>query len=61
MTRLRYPLILFIAGTAFMLLGIVFRIQHWPGGRLITGSMFMVQALAIAWLILLLFRKDKKL
>ncbi|MFB9843659.1 hypothetical protein [Mucilaginibacter ginsenosidivorans] len=61
MTRFRTPLILFVAGTVFLVIGMAFRIMHWPGGQLITGSMMMVQGFAIVWLIVLLFRSDKKL
>lgn len=60
-TKFRYPLILFVAGTIFLVIGMMLRIMHWPGGRLITGSMMMVQGFAIVWLIVLLFRSDKKL
>jgi len=61
MNKFRYPLILFVAGTIVLPVGIVLRIMHWPGGRLITGSMMMVQGFAVVWLIVLLFRSDKKL
>jgi len=61
MAKFRYPIILFIASIIFMFIGLLFRIQHWPGGRLITGSMMMVQGIAIIWLIILFLRPDKKL
>jgi hypothetical protein len=61
MSKFRFPLILFFLGFVFLIVGMAFRILHWPGGQLITGSMLMVQGFAIVWLIILLFRPDKKL
>jgi hypothetical protein len=61
MARFRYPIVLFAASLVFLFIGMLFRIQHWPGGRLITGSMMMVQGFAVIWLIVLLFRGDRKL
>jgi len=39
-----------------MLIGWAFRVMHWPGGQLITGSMIMVQVFSIIWLIIILLR-----
>jgi len=61
MGKFRYPVVLFIASMIFLFIGLLFKIQHWPGGSFIPGSMLMVQAVAIVWLIILLLRKDKKL
>ncbi|HTK19244.1 MAG TPA: hypothetical protein VL442_07025 [Mucilaginibacter sp.] len=40
-----------------LMIGLVFKIEHWPGAQLITGSMWMVQVVSIVWLIVLLVRK----
>jgi len=42
---------LFILSFAGMMLGLMLKVMHWPGGQLVTGSMIMVQAIAIVWLI----------
>ncbi|HEY9001028.1 MAG TPA: hypothetical protein VIM89_06735 [Mucilaginibacter sp.] len=57
MGNFRYPVVLFLTSFVVMAIGLVFKIMHWPGGQLITGSMFMVQAVSIVWLIVLLVRK----
>ena len=59
----RNPIILFISGITGTMIGLLSRVEHWPGGTLITGSMIMVQAIAIAWLIVILLwkRRDKKI
>jgi len=56
--KLRYPIVLFVLSFVGVSTGMLFKIQHWPGGSLIAGSMIMVQAVAIAWMIvILLWRK----
>ncbi len=55
----RYPIILFILSFAGILLGLVLKILHWPGGQLIIGSMIMVQAFSIIWLIVILVKGPK--
>jgi hypothetical protein len=60
MGNFRYPITLFLASFVVLVIGILFRIMHWPGGRLITGGMLMVQAVAIVWLILLLVKSNRK-
>jgi hypothetical protein len=57
MGNFRYPVVLFLTSFVVMAIGLVFKIMHWRGGQLITGSMFMVQAVSIVWLIVLLVRK----
>jgi hypothetical protein len=52
----RYPIILFILSFAGILLGLVLKIFHLPGGQLIIGSMIMVQAISIIWLIVILIK-----
>ncbi len=56
MNNFRYPLVLFIAATIFFVICILFKIQHWPTGVLIPGSMMMVQFIAIVWLGVIIFR-----
>jgi hypothetical protein len=56
----RYPLILFILGIAGFMMGMAFKIMHWPGGQLITGSMIMVQVISIAWLLIIVIRSPKQ-
>ena len=57
----RYPIVLFVLGIIGTMIGLTFKIQHWAGGSLIIGSMIMVQAIAIAWLIvILLWKREKK-
>jgi hypothetical protein len=53
----RYPLVLFTASFAGLLAGMAFKIMHWAGGYLIFGSMLMVQAVSIVWLIIVLLKK----
>lgn len=60
MGKFRYPVVLFLASFFALAIGLMFRIMHWPGGHLIVGAMFIAQAFAIVWLIILLLRKDKK-
>lgn len=60
MGKYRYPVILFIVSAVFLVIGLLFKIQHWPGGRLITGSMLMVQVIALIWLGVILYRDSKK-
>jgi hypothetical protein len=59
MGQFRYPVVLFISSLLALSVGLLFRIMHWPGGGLITGAMFMVQGIAIIWLIVLLLRAKK--
>lgn len=53
----RYPLVLFIASFAFMLACILLKIMNWAGGSLLFGSMLMVQAFSIIWLMVVLLKK----
>jgi hypothetical protein len=59
MGQFRYPIVLFISSLLALSVGLLLRIMHWPGGKLITGAMFMVQGIAIIWLIVLLLRNKK--
>jgi hypothetical protein len=53
-----YPTVLFLAGFILFLVGLAFKIQHWPGGQLIISCTIIMQIIAIAWLIISLL-KDK--
>jgi hypothetical protein len=55
----RYPVILFILSLAGFMIGVAFKVMHWPGGQLITGSMIMVQVIAIIWLIIIVVKSPK--
>lgn len=54
----RQPIILFILSFAGMMLGLMFKVMSWPGGQLITGSMIMVQVIAIVWLIVVVAKSN---
>lgn len=56
LNNFRYPLVLFAAASVFFLIGILFKIQHWPGATVIPGSMMMVQGFAIVWLVVAVLR-----
>ncbi|HWZ02983.1 MAG TPA: hypothetical protein VNX40_05180 [Mucilaginibacter sp.] len=56
-TNYRQPLVLFIASFAFMMGAMLLKIMNWPGGSLLFGSMLMVQAFSIVWLMIVLLRK----
>jgi hypothetical protein len=58
--KFRNPIALFLASFVMLMIGLLFKIAHWPGGQLITGSMLMVQAVSIIWLIVLFVRPNKK-
>jgi hypothetical protein len=60
MFKFRYPLALFFASLVMIMVGLMLKILHWPGGQLVTGSMFMVQGVSIVWIIILLLRPKKK-
>jgi hypothetical protein len=42
-----------------MMLGLMLKILHWPGGQLVIGSMIMVQAISIIWLIIIIIKSPK--
>jgi hypothetical protein len=60
MGNFRYPIALFLASFVMLMIGLTLKIMHWPGGQLITGSMFMVQAISIVWIIVLILKPGKK-
>jgi hypothetical protein len=55
----RYPAVLFILSFIGIFIGLSFKIMHWPGGQLITGSMIMVQLISIIWLIIVILKKKE--
>lgn len=57
MGNVRYPVVLFLTSFVMLMVGLIFKIQHWAGAQLIIGSMWMVQIVSIIWLIMLLVRK----
>ena len=60
MGNFRYPVTLFLASFIVLMIGLLFKIMHWRGGQLITGSMLIVQAVSIIWLIVLVVLTGKK-
>jgi hypothetical protein len=60
MGNFRYPVALFLASFIMLMIGLLLKILHWPGGQLITGSMLMVQAISIIWVMILILRPGKK-
>jgi len=52
----RFPLVLFLLSLFGIMLGLMLKILNWPGGSLTFGSMIMVQAISIIWLIVILIR-----
>ncbi len=58
-SNFRYPAILFILSFLGIMIGLILRILHWPGGQLVTGSMIMVQVIAIIWLIVIIIKPSK--
>ncbi|MFI5162595.1 MAG: hypothetical protein ACHQHN_15055 [Sphingobacteriales bacterium] len=61
MAKFRYPLILFATSFVVLFVGILFKISHWPGGRLLTFLAYAMQALSLVWLLILLLPPNKKL
>ncbi|CAN5293870.1 hypothetical protein BH09BAC6_BH09BAC6_20100 [soil metagenome] len=56
----RYPIALFLASIVLLMVGLMLKIMHWPGGQLLTGSMIMVQVVSIVWLIVIIFKKPEE-
>jgi hypothetical protein len=55
----RYPITLFLLSFVGMMLGLMLKILHWPGGQLVIGSMIMVQTISIIWLIIIIIKSPK--
>jgi hypothetical protein len=49
--------ILFIASMALVMLGMLFKIQHWPYGAIAIGAGLMAQLVAIVLLVMLLVKR----
>jgi hypothetical protein len=49
--------VLFIASMVLVMLGLLFKIQHWPHGTVAIGSGLMSQLVAIVLLVALLIKK----
>jgi hypothetical protein len=60
MNTFRFPLVLFLSSFILMIVFLLFKIMHWPGGGLLVGSMLMVQLTAIIWLIVIILKPAKK-
>ena len=45
--KLIFPLLTLVLGVFILIIGILFRIQHWPYGALIAFSGFIIIALSI--------------
>jgi len=56
----RYPLVLFLSSYLLLVCSWLLRVLHWPGGSLLFGSMLMVQAISIIWLIIIITVRSKK-
>jgi hypothetical protein len=59
-SNFRYPIVLFLASIPVLIIGLLFKIQHWPGSSLIIGSMMMVQLVSIIWLIVVVLKLTSK-
>ncbi|HTD99248.1 MAG TPA: hypothetical protein VK668_08160 [Mucilaginibacter sp.] len=59
MNNFRYPIALFAASFIMVFVGLLFKVQHWPGAQLITGSMLMAQAISIVWLIVIIIKSKR--
>jgi hypothetical protein len=59
---LRWPLIIFLAGLAIRVAGVLFKIRHWPSGdQIITvGSILMVVAIVFALIKIAVMKKPGK-
>lgn len=63
MRKLIIPLVIFLFGFVFNIIGALFKIQHWPYGSLILTLGMLVEAFAVIVAIIVLlgsyFSKDK--
>ncbi len=53
----RQAIILFIASMAMVMLGLLFKIQHWPNGSFLIGAGLIAQFVAIVLLVVLLVKR----
>ena len=54
--RLKWPLIIFLAGTGIRILGTMMKIMHWKGADLAILVATIIMVLAISWAIAFLIR-----
>src|ERR1700678_632380 len=57
--KFKYPVLLFLAGFILFLMGLAFKIMHWPNAQFIITSMLIVQMSAVIWLIVVILRHEK--
>ena len=57
--KYKIPFILFIIGIGATVIGAVFRIMHWPFGRLLLTVGVVTEMIALLSLIVILLKKDK--
>jgi len=53
------PVLLFFSSFILLLIWIGFKILRWGGANMFFGSMLMVQAFAIVWLVLIILKSKK--
>jgi hypothetical protein len=53
----RQVVILFIASMVLVMLGLLFKIQHWPHGAIAIGAGLMAQLVAVVLLVVLLAKR----
>src|SRR5580658_508480 len=57
--KFKYPVLLFLASFILFLIGIAFKIMHWPNAQFIIASMIVVQISAVVWLIVVILQPEK--
>ncbi len=55
----KYPIITFVAAFVFVIIGLLFKIMHYPGASMLLGSMFIVQGICLVWLIVIIIKSRK--
>ena len=53
------PLSLFLLGMAITIIGVLFKIMHWPGANIILTIGMLTEAIAIITLIVVLLKNTK--
>ena len=57
--KYRYPVVLFLASFLLIIVGLLFKIQHWPNSQVTFGAGLIVQMFSILWLIVAILRKQR--
>ncbi len=57
----RFPLLAFMVSFIAMIMGLMFKILHWPNAQLITGGMIVLQIVFITSLIIIMLNEGKSL